>query len=159
MFQATEQLAEAFEAAGIRFRVEDTSDRSLIAAEVATDYTAYIIRFISSSDSNDVAVRVHHYICFTKKQEMAVLRAANTCNRRYRFCKFAVNSEAKAVTVEYDLPTESENLGEAAVEIFKRFAQISNETYPIFIREIWGNDEPEKEYASLGNIEFHDFEV
>ena len=156
MFAATAAIADKFTEEEIIFRVMESEENCRIIADAVVDYAAVSVHFISSDDENDVSVRIPHYVRFTDKERRDVLRVANDMNNKFRFCKFSVNLEAKAVTLEYDFPECEESVAEGAVEIFRRMLQIAEEAYPDFMKAIWGTNHEEQ---NLGNIVFHDFEV
>lgn len=156
MFAATNEIADRFTEEEILFRVVETEENSRVIADAVVNYACFSVHFISADDANDVSVRIPHYVRFTDRERNAVLKVANEMNNKFRFCKFAVNPDAEAVTVEYDFPEENENLAEGAVEIFHRMLQIAQEAYPDFMRAIWAT---EHESQDLGRIVFHDFEV
>lgn len=155
MFPATEELMQAFEDEKLVFHVQESEESSRLTANAIVDYTSFTAHFISSDDRNDVSVRVPHFVRFKEKDVPEMLRVANLMNERFRFCKFVVNPESEAITLEYDFPENTEQIGQAGVELFRRLMQIAEEAYPEFMKAIW-NRPPE---VSLGNIQFHDFTV
>lgn len=157
MFAATAAIADKFTEENIIFRVVESEENSRVIADAVVDYAAPTVHFISSDDENDVSVRIPHFVRFKDKERRAVLRVANDMNNKFRFCKFSVNLEAEAVTLEYDFPEGDDNVAEGSVEIFRRMLQIAEEAYPEFMKAIWG--QAHEEEPNLGNIVFHDFEV
>lgn len=155
MFPAAEEIIARFEEKDIRFRVQESEEATRIIADVIVDYTAFSVVYISDNDDNDVAVRVPHFVRFLDKERADVLRVSNEMNGKYRFCKFSLNDSVGSVTIEYDFPSHTENIGEAAVEIFQRVMQIAEEAFPVYMRAVWAP----KETVSYGNIVFHDYEV
>ena len=156
MFAATAEIADKFTEEKIIFRVVESEDNCRIIADAIVDYAAFAVHFISSDDSNDVSVRIPHYVRFKDAERRDVLRVANDMNNKYRFAKFSVNDEAGAVTIEYDFPENDDGIAEGAVEIFHRLLQIAEDAYPAFMKAIWGKTH---EDPDLGKIVFHDFEV
>ena len=160
MFPATEEIAEFFEEKDVHFSISETEESSRVVASVVVDYAAFTVYFISSDETNDVSVRVPHYVRFKEQNRRDMLRIANRMNDKYRFVKFTVNDDAESITIEYDFAEKTENIGPAAEELFRRLMQIAEEAYPEFMRAIWGaKDEPASPPQALGNIVFHDFEV
>lgn len=155
MFPAAEEIMERFEEKDIRFRVQESEESTRIIADVIVDYTSFSVVYIADSDDNDVAVRVPHYVRFLEKDRAEMLRISNEMNGKYRFCKFSLNDNVGSVTMEYDFPSHTENIGDAAVEIFQRVMQIAEEAFPNYMRAIWAP----KAAVSYGNIVFHDYEV
>lgn len=155
MFSAIEEITERFTERDIRFRLQNNEEQTRIFADVLVDYTTFTVVFIVEGESSDVSVRIPHYVRFLEKEYRDVLRVTNDLNEKYRFCKFTVNSRVGSVTLEYDFPQNTENIGDAAVEILQRMIQIAEESYPVYMRAIWAKPEP----PVLGNIVFHDFQV
>lgn len=159
MYPAIEEIMEVFNEKDVHFQVQENDDSNRIIASVVVDYTSFTVYFISSDETNDISVRVPHFVRFKEKERRDMLRIANRMNDKYRFCKFTVNDESEAVTIEYDFAEKTENIGEAAEELFRRLMQIAEEAYPEFMRAIWGKTETPAEPQNIGNIVFHDFEV
>lgn len=155
MFSPAEEIIEFFDEKEVRYRVQEQEEETRIIADVVVDYAAFSVVFLITSEENDVSVRVPHFVRFKEQEYAEMLRVANQVNDRYRFCKFTVNKEAEAVTMEYDFPENTEQIGPAAHEIFQRTMQIAEEAYPEFMRAIWGSP---KNY-SVDKIEFRDIEV
>ena len=156
MFSATAEIADKFTEENIIFRVMESEENCRIIADAIVDYAALSVHFISSDDSNDVSVRIPHFVRFKDKERRDVLRVANEMNNKFRFCKFSVNLEAEAVTLEYDFPEGDSGVADGAVEIFRRMLQIAEEAYPDFMKAIWATKHEE---PNLGKIVVHDFEV
>ena len=104
MFAAIEAIADKFTEEGIIFRVVESEESCRIIADAVVDYAAFSVHFIASDDANDVSVRIPHFVRFKDKERRDVLKTANAMNNKFRFCKFSVNTEAEAVTIEYDFP-------------------------------------------------------
>ena len=156
MYPAIEEIMEVFNEKDVHFQVQENDDSNRIIASVVVDYTSFTVYFISSDETNDISVRVPHFVRFKENNRRDMLRIANRMNDKYRFVKFTVSDESEAVTIEYDFPEKTENIGPAAEEVFRRVMQIAEEAFPEFMRAIWGK-QPEPQ--NLGNIVFHDFEV
>jgi hypothetical protein len=140
LFQATKQIAEAFERNGLKY-----------AAEVKDEETTYVetgfntkhggtmkILFLSHDDDSDVAVRAFAVISgVPDEKRAAVLEVVNACNDDYRFAKFILDEDGD-VNMEYDFTVNASEVGESACEIAARFVQILDEAYPRFMKTIWG---------------------
>lgn len=158
MFHATELISQFFDEKEIRYRIQDLDEVSVVTANVAVDYTTFIIQFLSRDNENDVSIRVPNFVRYGNKNSATVLRVAAECNALFRYVKFTVNTEEHSVSVEYDMPQETADdaLGECVHEMFRRIMQICDEAYPKFMEALWGRDADTPEY---GKIVFHDFEV
>ncbi len=155
MYPAIEEMVQAFEEDSLIFRVQEDEDTARLSANAIVDYTSFTVHFLVSDDANDVSVRVPHFVRFKEKDVTEMLRVANSMNDHYRYAKFAVNPETESVTIEYDFPENTERIGPAAVEVFRRLMSIAEEAFPEFMKAIW-NRPPE---VSFGNIQFHDVTV
>lgn len=152
MFRATEEIAAAFDAENLKYRIQETETSSRLAAEVQVGYAAFCIWFHSTDDDNDVAVRVPNFVRYETDAELRkMLKTANDMNRKYRYCKFAVNREEQGVVLEYDFPQCADQVGAAAVEIFQRIIQIAKDAYPVFMKALWGGEE------FFGNAVFYEY--
>ncbi len=155
MYPAIEEIVQAFEDESLIFRVQEDEDSARLIANASVDYTAFTVYFMVSGETNDVAVRVQHFVRFKEKDVAEVLRVANTMNNRFRFAKFVVNPETESVTIEYDFPENTDCIGPAAVEVFRRVMSIAEEAFPEFMKAIWNRPAE----VSFGNIQFHDVTV
>ena len=156
MFASTQEIADRFTEEEIVFRVLESEESSRICADAIVDYASFSVHFISADDESDVSVRVPHFVRFKEKEMRSVLHVANAMNNKYRFFKFSVNRQSEAVTIEYDFPEQESNIGECAVEIFRRILMVAEESYPEFMRAIWKETHEEPDF---GRIVFHDIEV
>ena len=120
MYPAIEEIVEVFNEKDVHFSVQENDDNNRVIASVVVDYTSFTVYFISSDETNDISVRVPHFVRFKEKERRDMLRIANRMNDKYRFCKFTVNDESEAVTIEYDFAEKTENIGEAVEELFRR---------------------------------------
>ncbi|MBQ9459888.1 MAG: YbjN domain-containing protein [Oscillospiraceae bacterium] len=140
VFRATRQIAEAFEKNNLKFRAEaKDDDTSYVETAFGTKHGGSIqILFISHDDDNDVAVRSFAVISgVPAEKRAAVLEVINECNDEFRFAKFTIDEDGD-INMEYDFPASAAEVGEPACEIAARFVQILDETYPRFMKVIWG---------------------
>lgn len=97
---------------------------------------SYRIRFISTDNDNDVAVRIFQLVQLEQSQVANVLPVLNQLNCQYRFTKFCCDKDGD-VNVEYDYPAKSDMPERSAVEIVARFVKIVEEAYPQIMRALW----------------------
>ena len=139
MFYATQAIRNALLEMNLKISLDETDKASVVKVLFPLKCRAPVeIRFISTDNDNDVAVRVD-LMRVGKEQTDAVLTVLNKLNRKYRYAKFTLNSEDD-VTVEYDMPIKNELVGETAKEILERFLQIIQEAHPEILRAALDQD-------------------
>lgn len=139
MFNATQAIRNALLEMNLKISLDETDKASVVKVLFPLKCSAPVeIRFISTDNDNDVAVRVD-LMRVGKEQTDAVLTVLNKLNRKYRYAKFTLNSEDD-VTVEYDMPLKNELVGETAKEILARFLQIIQEAHPAILRAALDQD-------------------
>ena len=140
MYQATRAIADALSRTRYKFETGETSKSSHVSLAFRGDNGCqYTIRFISSDDDNDVSVRVYSLLTLQGDQRVRILPSLNFLNNKYRFVKFVCDKDGD-VNVEYDYPVRSINPAASAEEMVRRFANIIEESYPVLMKAIWGND-------------------
>jgi len=97
---------------------------------------SYRIRFISTDDDNDVAVRVYSLLSVEGDQKEKVFPVLNTINRKFRFVKFTMDDDGD-INVEYDFPVSSPAPEKCAKEIVVRLVSIIDKAYPDLMRAMW----------------------
>ncbi len=142
IWQATQEISNYFTMRDIKHRIEETDTMSFVEAGFNGKVVKGIImRFFSSSDSNDIAIRVGNFGGGTVPEERRAeaLEVLNDLNGRFRFVKFCITN-AGTISVEYDLgqSTPAEALGGMCREVFIRFIQICDEAYPAVMKALWG---------------------
>ena len=151
IYKATSLISECFDAHGIKFRINEMEQVSVIEAGFEIDAGPdVIVRFISKDDDNDVAVRVFgliHKIPASKR--VAMLEACNTLSEKVRFVKFYLASNGD-VNVEADLPqrVDDECLGECCVELFIRIMKILNSEYHILAEALYRSTDSDSDAQS-----------
>ena len=142
MYKATELIAQTFDNHGIKYRVVDAGEASIVEAGFVIDARPdVIVRFISKDDDNDVAIRVFglvHHIPSSKK--LAMMEACNRLNTKIRFLKFYLNSDSD-INVDADLPVQTDDqcVGECCFELFIRIMSILNNEYHVLAEALYGN--------------------
>ncbi len=152
-FHATNLITEAFDRHGIKYHVDEREDVASILASFAIRMGPQIdVRFISTDDNNDVAIRVFGLICrVPEDRRAAVLEACNTLNRKIRFVKFYLDPE-NSVNMEVDLPiaVNDDCVGECCFELFARIMNILDDEFHTLGEALYlGADEKEQENEPL----------
>ena len=139
--KATELIIKTFDEHNVKYRVRELGDISLVEAGFEVEAgPEVVVRYISSDEDNDVAVRIYglmHKIPSAKRAE--VIEACNTLNEKVRFFKFYLDASSN-VNVEADLPlrTDDECLGECCFELFVRIMSILENEYHILAEALYG---------------------
>lgn len=150
-FKATNLIAEAFEDRGIFFDVVNYRENEELMTYFSINCgPTIIVKFISHSDENDVAVRIFNLISkIPEERRSRVIEACNILNKEIRYMKFYPNSKW-GINVEYDFPvyTPDDSVGQIAFEMLIRMNRILNSEYDIFMKAIYSDEALDKKYIS-----------
>ena len=97
---------------------------------------SYKIKFISTDNDNDVAVRVFALLSVDDSQRDKLLPAINELNSKYRFVRFWVDEDGD-VNIGYDYPMHCPNPASSARELIIRIVKIVDDAYPLLMRAMW----------------------
>lgn len=137
MYKATEEIRKAFEERGLKFRVNEGEKTCSVEAGFKSGAGVNVkIRFISTDDENDVAVRAFQIVSVPEAKRDEVLKKVNELNTQYRYAKFTIDDDGD-INVEYDMPVKGANVGECALEMFLRFMKIIDQALPQIMKVIW----------------------
>ena len=137
---ASRLIAEAFDLHDVKYHIVEVDDASIVEASFpVTMGPQVVVRFISNSEDNDVAVRVFGLLCkipADKRTEM--LEACNQLTGKIRFLKFYVDREGD-INAEYDFPVRMSDdcLGECCHEMFVRIMQILDSEFHILAEALY----------------------
>ncbi len=142
IYQATQEISNYFTMRDLKHRIDDTDTLSFVELGFNGKVVkGVVIRYFSSSENNDIAVRVENFGGGTVPEEKRadVMEVLNHLNTRFRFVRFYITN-AGTITLAYDLAqsTPTDALGEMCREIFIRFSQICDEAYPEVMKALWG---------------------
>lgn len=138
MFAATKRIYSALKAKeGLKVFTEENEKSSEVWLQFPVKNGGnYRIKFISTDDDNDVAVRVFGLLRVDDTQKAKILEALNALNVKYRYVKFCCDNDGD-VNIEYDYPVRSENPENSAEEIVIRFVKIIDDAYPQLMHALW----------------------
>ncbi len=138
MFAATKRIYSALKAKeGLKvFTAENEKSSEVWLQFPVKNGGNYRIKFISTDDDNDVAVRVFGLLRVDDTQKAKILEALNALNVKYRYVKFCCDNDGD-VNIEYDYPVRSENPENSAEEIVIRFVKIIDDAYPQLMHALW----------------------
>ena len=141
VFKATTLIANEMEEQGFTYSIKEFEKVSEVYVEFGIKNGPHAaVRFLSADDNNCVSVRllglVNHV---SEENEAKVLKAVNECNNKYRFIKFVLDSD-RDVNMEFDIPMEAkdDSVGPEACEILVRMMGLADDTFPVFMKAIWG---------------------
>ena len=138
MFAATKRIYNALKAKeGLKVFTEENEKSSEVWLQFPVKSGGnYRIKFISTDDDNDVAVRVFGLLRVDDTQKAKILETLNALNVKYRYVKFCCDNDGD-VNIEYDYPVRSENPENSAEEIVIRFVKIIDVAYPQLMHALW----------------------
>ncbi len=137
VYKATKLVEKAFKENNIKCRISETENTSAVEAGFGGDnVSGIILRFISTDDDNDVAVRIFELVRVPQNKRAAVFEAINSLQRKYRYCSFNVDDDGD-MTVSYDMPLRTPDPGTVAVEMFVHVTHIVDEAYPVIMKALW----------------------
>ncbi|HIU18805.1 MAG TPA: YbjN domain-containing protein [Candidatus Limiplasma stercoravium] len=138
MFAATKRIYNALKAKeGLKVFTEENEKSSEVWLQFPVKNGGnYRIKFISTDNDNDVAVRVFGLLRVDDTQKAKILEALNALNVKYRYVKFCCDNDGD-VNIEYDYPVRSENPENSAEEIVIRFVKIIDDAYPQLMHALW----------------------
>ena len=152
MTDITNEIKEAFDRYGLKYRVQEEEDSIRIIVGVRIAYTTLNLWYIINSGDPSIAVRVPDFVRFkTDAERIKMQKKANELHQKYCFAKSAHSGEDQAVLIEYDCPAALHEQGETAIEMFHRITQIAEMAYPSFMRALWGGEE------FFGNAVFYEY--
>jgi len=162
-FHATNLIAAAFEQHGLDFDVVSRSNcEHLMAGFPVECGPRVLVRFMSTDDLNDVAMRIFGLIShIPPEKRLPVLEACNTLNNKIRFLKFTLDSDGD-VNVEYDFTEKSADvcIGKMALELFLRTVRILDSEYVVLANALYSCAEPPSgEYTPQVETEPADSEI
>ena len=127
VYNATKLIKKAFDSNDINCRIRETESTSAVEAGFSGENAPnFIVRFISTDDDNDVAIRILSFVKVPEKKRAAVLDAINSLQRRFRYVNYTI-----------DLPMRTQNVGDVCVEMFIRIVKIADDSYPVLMKAIW----------------------
>lgn len=137
IYNATRAIEAEFKKNDLKYRVREVGNTSCLEASVGGKNCSGIeLRFISTDDDNDVAIRILSFVRVPESKRGAVLEAINELQRRFRYVNFSVDDDGD-LHIGYDLPLHTENVGEVAMEMFIRMVKIADDAYPVLMRALW----------------------
>lgn len=137
VYAATRKIEESFKSNNIKCRVNETQNTSAVEAGFSGENVkGLIVRFISTDNDNDVAVRVFEVAKAPENKRAAVLETINALQRRFRYASFTLDDDGD-VNMAYDMPVRTGNVGDIAVEMFVRIVDIADKAYPELMKAIW----------------------
>ena len=134
--KTTQAIEAAFKAQNWNYSIDEHPDGKASAIVTGFDLKSgrsLQILLISGiiDRGEDLAVRVFQYITVPAGKEEKALKVCNEVNGRYRFFRFVYRDNG-SVTIEADMPAETQNPGDVAIELLYRLLDVADDSYPIF---------------------------
>ncbi|HAG14355.1 MAG TPA: hypothetical protein DCG49_10935 [Ruminococcus sp.] len=139
MIQATSQaIYDCLTKHDIQCSIEDRETFSVVHLGVSVPSTNYRVQYISPQEPACVDMRIFNLVKFPRDKMAEMTEAANDCNTKFRFLRFIVDADELSVNLDYNFPAECKDIGEAAMEILQRSAEIVEKCYPELMKVISG---------------------
>lgn len=138
MYKVIAQIQKEFDKKDIKYSFIEQKSSQIIQAGIPIENgPSIMVWFIAHKDANDIAVRVFGIVSkINNEKKQLLLNAVNSCNEKFRFFKFCIDSD-NDVNVEYDFLTESNNTGPMAFEALVRISSVLDEAYPIMMDALY----------------------
>ena len=138
LFNITKEIYDTLSSIdGLKVFTDETDTSSAVWLQFGLENgSSYRIKFISTDDDNDVAIRVFSIVSVTEDQVAKVLPVLNELNCKYRYAKFTCDDD-RDINLEYDFPAASICPEKSAKEMLIRFNTFVEEAYPLIMRTIW----------------------
>ena len=138
MYKMTRRIYEALKQSGdLKVFTDETESSSQVWLQFGIkNGGSYRIRFISTDDDNDVAVRVFSMATVDAGQQGKILPVLNKLNAKYRFVKFVMDKDGD-INLEYDYLLRCPDPAASAKEVIIRIVKIVDEAYPEIMRAMW----------------------
>ncbi len=139
IYPATQAVLDHFQSKGIRCRLDELDNASLVQIPFSgKNVTNIILYIISKDDSTAVNLRTMPLARVPEGRSNAVLQVLNACNLKYRYVKFSLDNE-RDILAQYDVPlrTSMEEIGDICEEILARFGHILDECHPEIMKAIY----------------------
>lgn len=138
MYKVIAQIQKEFDKKDIKYSFIEQKSSQIIQAGIPIENgPSIMVWFIAHKDANDIAVRIFGIVSKIKNEKkQLLLNAVNSCNEKFRFFKFCIDSD-NDVNVEYDFLTESNNTGPMAFEALARISSVLDEAYPIMMDALY----------------------
>lgn len=138
--KTTRIMEEAFKAHNWNYNIDEHpsgKNSALITGFDLKSGRPVQIFFISTEmeTGSDLAIRIFQYMAIPQGKMEAAAAACNAANGKYRFARF-VSRENGYITIEMDMPAETQNVAAVAIELLYRLLDIADTAYPDFERAL-----------------------
>ena len=139
IFPATEAISEYLQTKGIRCKIDELEDASIIRIPFSGKNVTNIILYLQSRDASmAVSIRTMPLARVPEDRTAALLQVLNACNQKFRYLKFIMNNERDILAV-YDIAAHRsvEDNGPVCEEILARSMAILDECHPEIMKAIY----------------------
>lgn len=138
IYPATQEIYDVLTENELKCGIEERDELSVVHLGITSKETSYEIQYISRREENDVSMRIYNLLKFPQEKMGAVLAAVNHFNVALRFFKFNVDVKGLTIDLEYDFPLETLNIGQTAMEMLHRSADVIDRSYPELMKVVSG---------------------
>ena len=139
-----QQTADAFLAAcdreGLKYLPPETAadGRSVIRLRVKGSHgNSFTVTYIFSPEGRDVSIRIFGLVTARREILHPVLHRCNLMNNRFRWVKFSIDKDCDVVAAT-DAHVDQFTAGEEVLMLVRRMVNIVDESYPEFMKAVWG---------------------
>ena len=138
MLKTAESLINELNRLQMKYKeAHDLDDgKSHIACGVTGKTTQVDYHFIFDQDCHSVTMRAFKLFVAPVDRQLPILELMNRFNRDYRWVKFAMDSE-NWVNLQADAIVNETTSGPICLELMLRAVKIIDDTYPVFMHEVW----------------------
>ena len=140
MLSSTQQFIDALEAQNLKYQNHGTSEagREVIAVAFNGENMETVrVLFFFDADGESVSLRVFNIAKVPEDKAGAFLSAINEQNSRYRFAKFALDTDDNTLSAELDASFRDGTAGAICMEMLSRMIDICDSAYPAFMKALW----------------------
>ena len=135
---ATKAIEAAFKECGVKHKILEVEDASVVEAGFRSESFAYEISFFSPDDETDVSVFVQ-LLHIPEAKRQAILPVLNQIHSEYRYFTFFMDEDGNVVAqFTFPVTTPMDSVGKLAVEMSVRSEIIFKEVYPKLMKVVWG---------------------
>ena len=140
MRQLMTDFAEKLRAAKIPFKQQETERGDVIVIPCPMKPTeTTVMGCILTTEKHDIAFRVNQFVHIPVEKRAAGLEMMNTLNSKYRHVRFVLDDD-NDVHLCMDMPAETRDAADTAMEYFARGIKIMKDCYPDLMKMVWSGN-------------------
>lgn len=147
MLFSVSQFVDYLDQKGVKYNyrgpVGDNGSELVDVAFVGRNISSILVHFVFDPDSESVALCVYDIAKVPAEKVDMMYPVINRINWRFRFAKFALDTNDNTIHVEIDGAFCANDVGEICYELLSRMITICESAYPDLMQELWrGTTQP-----------------